>query len=243
MRICFFTDIHGNGAAFRAFRECMEVEQPDKIIFGGDFCGYYYDAIEIMRQVQELGYICIRGNHDQMFLDCKENPNVSCQISQLADLIRRYGNGYRRLFNQISENELEFLRSLPLKAELEADGLQIGFFHGSPRDLLSDRIYPDLVIEDVTAFSGYDYMFLGHTHHKLVKRIGGSWIINPGSAGQQRDGKGTSYIIFDTRKRLFKIVSFSYDRDIVARQIDLYEAGNPEMKHKLKEVLYRKQRY
>ncbi len=239
MKICFFSDIHGNGSAFHAFVKRMEIEQPDKIIFGGDFFGYYYDALEILHEMQELQYTCIRGNHDQMMLDCKEDPSILHQTHDLSRLEGRYGSSYQQAFQQISKEDLDFLHDLPEKLEMMVDRIKIGFFHGSPRNPLLDRIYPDTVIEDTSAFEPYDYVFCGHTHHKLVKQIGHTWLINPGSAGQQRDGKGTSYVVFDTQKRIFRIQSFAYDCKVVEQQIEEYEKNTPDMARKLKEVLYR----
>lgn len=239
MKICFFSDIHGNGAAFKSFLQQMEREKPDKIIFGGDICGYYYDSIEIIRDLQQSTISCLRGNHDQMFLECMKETDKIQQQSMLRRLIERYGSGYQHLFKEVGERELQFLNSLPLKLEMEIDGLRLGFFHGSPREWLLDRIYPDTVIEDTASFRNYDYVFGGHTHHKLIKQIGDTTLINPGSAGQQRDGKGTSYVMFDTRKCLFRIQSFSYDKDKVVKQIRLYEKENPVMEKKLMEVLFR----
>ena len=59
-------------------------------------------------------------------------------------------------------------------------------------------------------------------------------------AFQQRDGKGTSYVIFDTQKRIFRIQSFAYDCKVVEQQIEEYEKNTPDMTKKLKEVLYRR---
>ena len=88
-------------------------------------------------------------------------------------------------------------------------------------------------------FEKYDYVFSGHTHHKLVKQFGKTILINPGSAGQQRDGKGTSYVIFDTRKKEWEICSFSYDIDSLEQDIDKFEKEIEDRKKKLKEVLRR----
>lgn len=239
MKICFFSDIHGNGSAFQAFERRMEQERPDQIIFGGDFFGYYYDALEILHKMQALQYTCIRGNHDQMLLDCKKDLSILHQIQALSRLVGRYGHSYQQVFDQIGQEEMDFLEQLPDHREMLVDGIRIGFFHGSPRDPLQDRIYPDTVVQDVSAFKPYDYVFCGHTHHKLVRKIGETWLINPGSAGQQRDGKGTSYVIFDTEKRVFRIQSFSYDCSRVERQIEEYEKEAPDMARKLKEVLHR----
>ena len=239
MKICFFSDIHGNGYAFDAFLKEMEGRKPDKIIFGGDYAGYYYDADRIISKMRELRFTCVLGNHDKMLLEVLDGER------DLSPLTERYGSSYEMLVSKLLKENEQFLRSLPLFYEMEADGVKLGFFHGSPRDFLNDRIYPDTEITDSTEialFEKYDYVFSGHTHHKLVKQFGKTILINPGSAGQQRDGKGTSYVLFDTEKREWEICSFPYDIDSLEQDIDRLEPEKEERKKKLKEVLRRKAR-
>ena len=239
MKICFFSDIHGNGYAFDAFLKEMEGRKPDKIIFGGDYAGYYYDADRIISKMRELRFTCVLGNHDKMLLEVLDGER------DLSPLTERYGSSYEMLVSKLLKENEQFLRSLPLFYEMEADGVKLGFFHGSPRDFLNDRIYPDTEITDSTEialFEKYDYVFSGHTHHKLVKQFGKTILINPGSAGQQRDGEGTSYVLFDTEKREWEICSFPYDIDSLEQDIDRLETEKEERKKKLKEVLRRKAR-
>lgn len=236
MQICFFSDIHGNGYAFDAFLGKLQERKPDKIIFGGDFAGYYYDADRIISKVRELGFSCVLGNHDEMLLKLLDGQE------DLTKLTARYGSSYQRLAAKLQKENEQFLRELPLFYEWEADGLKLGFFHGSPRDFLNDRIYPDTEITDkseIALFEQYDYVFCGHTHHKLVKKIGKTWLINPGSAGQQRDGKGTSYVLFDTKTKEYEICSFAYEVERLERDVDKYDGENEERKSRLKEVLRR----
>ena len=234
MIICFFSDIHGNGYAFDSFLEEMERRKPDQIIFGGDFAGYYYDADRIISKMRELRFPCVLGNHDKMLLEVLDGKR------DVTPLTVRYGSSYEWLVKKLSKENEQFLRRLPLYHEMKADGLKLGFFHGSPRDYQNDRIYPDTEItedKDVALFEKYDYVFCGHTHHKLVKQVGKTMLINPGSAGQQRDGKGTSYVLFDTEKKEWEICSFPYDIERLEQDIDRLE--KEEGKKKLKEVLRR----
>lgn len=236
MKICFFSDIHGNGYAFDAFLTEIENRKPDIVIFGGDFAGYYYDADRIISKMRELRFICILGNHDQMLLELLDGKR------KMEPLVEKYGRSYEMLAATLQKENEQFLRKLPLYYEMEADGLKLGFFHGSPRNFQNDRIYPDTEILDkkeLELLENYDYVFTGHTHHKLVKRFGKTILINPGSAGQQRDGKGTSYVLFDTKSREWEICSFSYDVDRLERDIDRLEGDSPERKARLKEVLRR----
>ncbi len=236
MRICFFTDIHGNGYAFDAFLDELSKKKNDIVIFGGDFAGYYYDADRIISRVRELRFTCVLGNHDSMFLELLDGKR------ELASLTGRYGSSYERLQKTIREENKQFLRSLPPFLELEEDGIRMGFFHGSPRNYLNDRIYPDTEIslpEEMELFEKYDVVFCGHTHHKLVKQIGKTLLINPGSAGQQRDGKGTSYVIFDTKTRNYEICTFDYDIEKLEADVERLESNDQVMRERLKEVLRR----
>lgn len=193
MRIVFFSDVHGNQYAFRAFQKAMEAVQPDKVVFLGDVFGYYYGQEEILTELCASSYICLLGNHDQMFLE------LCMGKGDLEQLCVRYGSGYRKNLGVISSKNIDFLRSLPSSWELRINGIQIGAFHGTPDDSLEGRLYPDTKVGDPSLYKRYDYLFLGHTHHKMMRSIGGHTIvINPGSIGQQRDGKGCSYMVFDT---------------------------------------------
>lgn len=237
MRICFFSDIHGNGYAFDAFMREMEKKKPDVILFGGDFAGYYYDADRIISRVREQNFPCILGNHDAMLLQLLDGK------ADVNRLTARYGSSYRRLAERLQPENERFLRKLPRFYEMEADGRRLGFFHGSPRDYLNDRIYPDTEIteaDDLALFEKYDYVFCGHTHHKLVKQIGKTTLFNPGSAGQQRDGKGTSYMLFDTETGGYAFCTFAYEVERLEQDIEQYDGDDEERKKRLMEVLRRK---
>jgi len=235
LKICFFSDIHGNGYAFKAFREQMQIEKnnPDIIVFGGDVFGYYYDVDEILTYLRNSNFICLLGNHDRMFLDLLDG-----KIDENY-LIHRYGNSYLNIVSNISGDNISFLRKLPVSYEFTTEkGKTLGFFHGGPDNPLEMRIYPDTVILDTTNFDKYDYVFCGHTHHKIEKHIGNCTVINPGSAGQQRDGKGTAYCLYDTKKDIFSINVFTYDVKLLIEEIKKRETDE-KMKERLIEVLLR----
>lgn len=236
MKLCFFTDIHGNKPAFDAFCADIEYKETDLVVFGGDFIGYYYDAQAIITAVREKGWHCLLGNHDKMFLDMLDGTVAEQYVTE------RYGSSYRIARETVSEENIAFLRSLSPAWEMQTDGIRMGFFHGSPEDALNARWYPDTALTDMEAYKKYDYIFTGHTHHKMIRETGKCHIINPGSAGQQRDGKGTSYAVFDTVKRHIEICVFSYHMEGLLAQIKQYDGMNEKMYYKLTEVLSRKPR-
>ena len=230
MLIAIFSDIHGNQYAMREFQKQLEIDSPDRIYFLGDIFGYYYgqhECLSILRQFNNL--YCVLGNHDDMFLQSLHD------MSLRNKLVMKYGQSYRNI-SKITDKDVEFLLSLPHAIETCIDGISLHFCHGSLEDTLNGRIYPDTFIKNKNLYNAYDYVFIGHTHHKMCMHISDTYICNPGSLGQQRDGKGCSYILFDTisKKLLWKIVS--YDINLLVKDINLYDKD----KFNFIEVLYRK---
>lgn len=230
MKIIFFSDIHGNKYVLQPLLDSIEKENADKVIFCGDIFGYYYYQNEIIDIFKKQNFIMLLGNHDKNFLDIIDG-NANTQ-----GLIEKYGNSYKNIENKISIDNTKFLRELKSQYEMNIDNLRIGVFHGSPYDSLNGRVYPDTNIRQQKKYERYDYVILGHTHHKMEKKINSTIILNPGSIGQQRDGQGCSYLVLDTKERehFFKIIEFNID--FLVKDIDKYDDGNL----KLKEVLYRK---
>lgn len=233
MRVCFFSDIHGNYEALRGFFESVEFQEIDLMVFGGDFFGYYYSVNETITELREREVLCLLGNHDKMFIELLEGKQLE------DELCTKYGNAYRQIVSKISRENVDFLYSLKSEYQLYVDGLRLKFVHGSIDDPVSGRIYPDTIITNPECYEEWDIVFMGHTHHKMTRRVGSCMLVNPGSAGQQRDGKGTSYIIFDTVNRQCSFYIFQYDINKLMDEIDAADEIEL-MNRKLKEVLVRK---
>ncbi|MCI9533573.1 MAG: metallophosphoesterase family protein [Lachnospiraceae bacterium] len=233
MKIIFFSDVHGNRYAVEQFFKDIKNISYDRLIFGGDVFGYYYEADKILSIFREKKVQCLLGNHDRMFLDLLEGKREE------QELVKRYGNSYKKVSSKISIDNIEFLYSFSDRFEFEADGLRLVFLHGTITDSLNGRIYPDTVIQNFEDYKGINIVFSGHTHHKMIRKLSnGCTIINPGSLGQQRDGKGCSYIIFDTNLLSYEIRIVYYDlKPLITDIMEIEEKA--EMKEKLIEVLCR----
>lgn len=230
MKIVFFSDIHGNKYVLPQFLIEIKKEKPDSVVFCGDVFGYYYHQNEILNVFRQNKFVTLLGNHDQYFLDVLKNNNIS------RSLIEKYGNSYKDVKDKISKENIAFLEKLKPFYKFRLKSCKVAVFHGSIEDPLNGRVYPNTEIKNTMEYEEYDYVILGHTHHKMVKKIGTTTILNPGSIGQQRDGKGCSYLILDTdqNKYSFKKVEFPVEK--LVKDIDRYDNGNL----RLKEVLFRK---
>lgn len=230
MKIVFFSDIHGNKYVLDQLAKDLEKLRPGKIVFCGDIFGYYYYPFEVLDFLRMNNVECILGNHDKLLLDlCKG------KLSE-TELVNKYGSTYANVSTEISREDYEFIKELSPQLEFCTDGLRFGVFHGSPEDPLNGRVYPDMFIFNRTLYNKYDFVVLGHTHHKMVKYIEKTTVINPGSIGQQRDGKGCSYLVFDTKVQEFWFNIIEYDVSKLLGDVDRYDCGNV----RLKEVLVRR---
>ncbi len=233
MRIVFFSDAHGNQYAVRQLFRELPKEKPDTVIFGGDIFGYYYGQVEILSLLRQSGCICLSGNHDRYFLDLLDGK------IDMNYLVERYGSTYRDSIDTVTNADKDFVRSLKSRYDKTVDGMHLSFVHGSLKDTLNGRVYPDTEIKDTNLYNGIDYVFMGHTHHKLrLELANGTVLLNPGSIGQQRDGKGCTYGIFDTKNKEWEIKEIFYDRSSLVSEIERHNESE-QIQKRLTEVLYR----
>lgn len=246
MRILLISDIHSNLEALEA--SLAAAPPHDAIVNLGDIVGYGASPNEVTARVRKLGagrkvvQTVVRGNHDKVVagLDDIESFNP---MAGLAALWNRA---------QLTGDNMDWLRALP-QGPLslpQLDGVQ--FVHGAPDDedryvvLIQDAL-PALIESDVTV------TFFGHTHiqgafvlrngfgetaHPEYATIGQketcdfeletgvSYMINPGSIGQPRDGDWRSgFALFDTDRRVITFCRVPYD--VRAAQEKIFAASLP----------------
>lgn len=227
MKIVFFSDIHGNIFSFEKFLFDLDYIKPDIVIFGGDVYGYYYHGNEILSSIISEKFLCVKGNHDSYFLSCINNRN------RVNDLVDKYGISYEMNSISFNEFELEILSKWPNYRKLILDGKKILVVHGSLKDPLNGRIYPDTDIKLLhPELLEFDIVLLGHSHHKMCKFIDGTLVINAGSLGQQRDGKGCSYALIDTFNNsvIFNVVNYEVSKlQYLVKLHDPDKKGNYEV--------------
>ncbi|TFZ40798.1 metallophosphoesterase [Soehngenia longivitae] len=213
MRVGIFSDIHGNKYALEEALIKMDEKRIDVNIFCGDAIGYYYyhnEVINILRNMKDI--ICVLGNHDKMFIDIIDKKRDA------KSYFEKYGSSIYKFLNSITEENIYFLRSLPVERNILIDDLKIKIIHGSPWKPIDEYVYPN---SDFSRYShvDFDYVFQGHTHYPMIVKQGNCEIINPGSIGQPRDGGFPSFVVFDTSKKLFEFVSFEYNIDQLLEDI------------------------
>jgi len=202
MKLGVISDIHGNYPAYQSVINKFQEEGVDKIICLGDVLGYFHKSNEVIQDLINRDILTIMGNHEAYFL------NIINYNSE-----NEFIYNYESLQNSISSVQLNWLSNLERSHIITIHGKTIGFFHGSPWDPLNEYIYPDY--DNFKKFHeiNCDYIFLGHTHYPMIKKVEDKTIVNPGSCGLPRNSDSRAHaLIFDiTKNEKFQFIRESYD--------------------------------
>jgi putative phosphoesterase len=227
LKIVVISDIHSNLDAFQAITSQLPAR--DGLLCLGDIVGYGPQPNEVIQHLQAQNpEVVLMGNHDYAVV----TGDVAGFTKHAADAIM-WTRG------QISHGNLNYLRGLLPSAKLQIDSTQIALFHGSPKDPLSEYVFPGISNSQARGLireEGASVVLLGHTHMPMVYSFEEQMLANPGSVGQPRDGDPrASFGILDTSKNYlsFDIIRIRYDVEPVALKIT--EAGLPSF---LAERLY-----
>lgn len=209
MKVLVFSDIHANKYALNTL---LGKEKFDEAIFLGDIVDYGTSPVETIDLLRKTAKYVISGNHDYAAAF-----NKDCLCSQENHELSVYTRENITL-KDIGKEEINYLRSLPDFKEVELDGFSFKMYHGSPSDHLYGYLYPWNISKDsfrnVLGFQEDKANYLvGHTHCQFMVNHSGNMVVNPGSAGQPRDGNSKpSYVLFDGNDGSFAFKRFDYDR-------------------------------
>ncbi len=232
MKIAILSDIHGNDYALRAVLNEIEKLGIDKILFLGDYIGYYYNANIIMDLIKHYDKEMIKGNHE-LLLEQSLNNNVNFVGNK-----NKYGSGIEYARMSLSTGQIDNLIQLPEKKNLEIDRLKILICHGSPWNVW-EYIYPDTSEKIKKKCLDYnaDFVFIGHSHYSFIYKNNNKVLINVGSVGQNREVGGiANWGLLNTNKNICIIKETPYNTKKLVNQ-----ATKIDPKHKyLVNVLNRK---
>jgi len=223
-------DIHGNLDALDAVLEETEQFSPDRYLCVGDIVGYGAEPSECIRRIQELDCLCIAGNHEYAVLGKTSIEYFTSEATRSIKWTQR----------QLSDEDLDFLDSLPLVVDEEDFTMAHGTLHNPEYFEYIQTIYDAQrsfhELDNEICFLGHSHVPVGffdsdpieYTLRPLIELPDSrKCLVNVGSVGQPRDqNPRASYAIYDTENRLVRIRRVRYDIESAARKIR--EAGLPE---------------
>jgi len=232
-KTALISDIHGNIDALESALADIDQQGITELLCLGDIVGYGAAPAECLRLVRERCSIILMGNHEAYTLLELEGLNLSARVL----------SGIRHTQNQITPEDVVWIRNLPLSSKLH--GFTI--VHAS-----LDR--PETfgyLLDDPEANAHFPQQetpvcFYGHTHKpaialqytdkirwgipgegELLLDLSKKCAINVGSVGQPRDGSSrVTYGVYDTGATSFTLRRVSYDIQKAAQRI--LDVGLPE---------------
>jgi serine/threonine protein phosphatase 1 len=196
-------DIHGHFELLAfLLNKCAFDKHLDRLFSVGDLIDRGPDSIDVMNWLQQPWFHAVRGNHEQMLIDC---------VSGDGDIARHTRNGGAWLYELPNALQLKIchaLQQLPLIIEVElSDGRTIGIVHAETplphaddtwqdakdvatgkrgehhqRLALEKALYSRNKIEhqDDTSIQGIDQVYVGHSTVASVTRLGNAVYIDTG---------------------------------------------------------------
>lgn len=218
MKLLIVSDIHANYEALKRL-DSIEADY-DHLVFLGDAVDYGPEPKGCIDFIKKRAYRAVRGNHDNALA-----YNTDCGCSSKYKHLSLETRRYNRML--LDNEDISYLAGLPLMDRFALGDSSFFMTHASPKGDLYRYLYPQMS-DDAwgSEIDGIDagFVLLGHIHIPFVRKIGSTTIINPGSAGQPRDGDPRgSYAIWENGVVILK--RFSYDID---KTIDAIERSGME---------------
>ena len=237
MRYLILSDIHANATALDAALEASK-DRWDKVLCLGDVVGYGPDPNEVIDSIRKLDALAIRGNHDKAGSGIANADDFNPVARSVALWTR----------DQLRPENRKWLEELPTgPASIEGFSL----VHGAFRDEDEYVFAPAQALEGLLDAPS-PITFFGHTHLQggftlrdnkvgvlhfkpsanslsstLVIEPGTTYLLNPGSVGQPRDGDTrAAFAIADIANNSVEFWRVPYD--IEAVQARLTAAGLPD---------------
>jgi diadenosine tetraphosphatase ApaH/serine/threonine PP2A family protein phosphatase len=236
VRVAAISDIHANLAALEAVLEAIDEVGVEEIWCLGDVVGYGAEPDECADLVRERCSLCLVGNHDLAVLGTLDIDSFSEAAAEAVRWTREI----------VAERTLELLRELEPAGEREG----VGLFHGSPRDPIWEYVLSGEQADACLDVQPQRIALIGHSHVSLfftrppaedhgeirgaqssddtLLDLGeGSWLINPGSVGQPRDGDPRAAFLvldLDAGRATYRRVPYP----VAATQQELRDRGLPE---------------
>jgi len=233
VRYAIISDIHANLAAFTAVLADIEHRVGvEKVWCLGDTVNYGPDPHECIELLKQTNHVSVAGNHDLAAIGKISTAEFNPDAAAACHWTTRH----------LSPADVQYLGSLPLVIQ-EGDFTLV---HGSPRDPIWEYLKSTDVARENFAYFKTQFCLVGHSHLPLAFSDSESGvcsssqfstdigltlgknrlIINPGGAGQPRDGNPrASYAIYDSEIRRVKLYRVPYD--IRATQDRMVARGLP----------------
>lgn len=184
MRYAILSDIHGNLTALNSVLEDINRKNIDRVICLGDTISKGCHSHECLAIIKKVADVVLLGNNDAHFT--KGLDEIAQQSSQNFNFDSFYFNQ-----KQLTNEDINYIKSLPMCCEFEISGCLVRCFHAAPYDYDKTIIGYDRLIDKMKQFEPCDYTsakvadiaIFGHVHDPHMECLFGRRLINVGSVG------------------------------------------------------------
>lgn len=207
MKIALFADIHGNDIAFAAVEAHAKKMGAEQFVIAGDLLTDNPMTREVIERAKALTQHIVFGNREQYLISChgRKQPHWENCV-QFAPL--------RRVYDQLRDQDIQFIQSLPESLEIPLDGSnKLYVVHQAPDHVYKgdaggaggchldaiSRYFQKLPVQ-------YSVYCCGHTHTAGFIKRGGQLFINAGSVGQKfYGGFQAAYVMLEWDQGLVSV--------------------------------------
>lgn len=176
IKVAIISDIHGNCIALNEVLKDAKLNNVDEYIFSGDLVNDLPFGNETLEMVKSTSDKVLKGNKEQYLIEFEEEK---------YDWENIQFKNTRFMYNELTEENREYIRKLPHCMHLEFEGVKLLVAHGSPKsveELLNHR-FKELIEKYVNELDA-DALIFGHTHEAMwYEYINGKLVLNAGCAG------------------------------------------------------------
>lgn len=232
-KILFLADLHGNMPATLSLEKEIERIQPDDIWFLGDAVGKGPESHKTLDWVRAHCKHFIAGNWDMIMYDWATNSPETHKEDKFY-------------WEQVGQERLDWIASLPLEDEVLISGINFRLIHGRPIDInFHSQLSFDELSKGFTDTKGilHNGLISADCHMPYIRELDLGYAINTGSVGNSLGFTRCHALVIEGELNCkepaplsMSILSIPYDNKLAAKIADDYP-GLPKADAYKNEVL------
>lgn len=180
MRTALLSDVHGNAVAFRAVTDELDREGIDRVVCLGDMLQGGPEPAACHDLLRERGWPVVLGNADAFLVDpatadSSQEPITPAQLDRQAWALE-----------QLGPKRAAEVAAWPITVDLDlGNDRTLLAFHAVP-SAYETLVFPTTPEPEFRAVLGEltaDVAACGHIHLPYIRRVGATFVVNPGSVG------------------------------------------------------------
>ena len=216
IKVAVISDIHGNCVALKEVLKDAEKNKVDEYVFIGDLINDLPFGNETLEIVRKYSNKILKGNKEQYLIEY-DKYKYDWKNIQFKNI--------KFMYNELTEENLEFIKKLPICLTVEYEGVKILFAHGSPKSV-EEQLHREKreLLDFYTKGLDADALIFGHTHEKMwYENINGKLVVNAGCCGvSPHYTSQAEYIILEIEENKITNVQLrliDYDINIIKEKI------------------------